>query len=118
MELKAPLNKETIDAIIDLAGGETSILIELFDSFLQDGEELTSNIKIALESSDAEKLQYEVHTLKGLCGTIGAITLFEVCKELDAELKMGEQARINELVEELMERYQDLVVYINKNYEI
>lgn len=113
-----PLNKETIDGILELAGGEDFILVELFQSFLEDAKELSEGIKSAADNSDWEKLQFDVHTLKGLCGTIGATPLFEVCKVLNDDLKSGNMSTAVTLADECVVKYEDLVEHISSNYQV
>ena len=112
------LKKETIDGILELAGGEDFILVEIFKSFLKDANELSESIKYSADSSDWEKLKFDVHTLKGLCGTIGATSLFEVCNELNNNLKIGNTKFAEELANQVVLIYEELVTYINKNYNI
>jgi HPt (histidine-containing phosphotransfer) domain-containing protein len=114
----SPLNKETIDGILELTGGDESILIELFESFLDDAKELSGGIKTGADTSDWEKLKFDVHTLKGLCGTIGANPLFEICKVLNDDVKDGKYETLIPLANEVIEKYKDLVVYITSNYDI
>jgi HPt (histidine-containing phosphotransfer) domain-containing protein len=114
----SPLNKETIDGILELTGGDNSILVELFKSFLEDTKELSEGMKTAANTSDWDKLKFDVHTLKGLCGTIGANPLFEVCKVLNEDVKDGKYEQILPLVNEVEKNYKDLVRYITSNYDI
>lgn len=114
----SPLNKETIDGILELAGGEDFILVELFQSFLEDAQELSESIKSAADSSDWEKLKFDVHTLKGLCGTIGANPLFEVCKVLNDDLRNGKLETAVGLANEVIAKYEELTEHIKSNYKV
>lgn len=113
-----PLNKETIDGILELAGGEDFILVELFQSFLEDTQELSEAIRKSTDAKDWEKLKFDVHTLKGLCGTIGATPLFEVCKVLNDDLKDGNLLSAKNLAKRVREEYEILVEYITTQYNI
>ena len=113
-----PLSKETIDELLKLTGGDESILIELFESFIADGKQLSGGIKTAADSSNWEKLKFDVHTLKGLCGTIGASSLFEVCKLLNDDILVGKYDEIVPLANEVVKNYDDLVLYISSHYDI
>lgn len=114
----SPLSKETIDGILELAGGEEFILVELFQSFLEDAEELSNGIKTAADNADWKKLKFDVHTLKGLCGTIGANPLFEVCKVLNDDLKNENTATAIALANDVVSKYEELVEYIKANYQV
>lgn len=118
MPVPSLLNKKTIDSILELTGGEDVILVELFQSFLKDAKELSEGIKFAADCSDWEKLRFDVHTLKGLCGTIGAMSLLEVCSVLDDNLKIGNTKSASELANQAVMIYKELVEHITINYKI
>ncbi len=113
-----PLNKETLDAILELAEGENSVLLELLQSFLKDAKELSEEINNAVHDLDWERLEFNVHTLKGLSGTIGANPLFEACKVLYNDLKSGNIATAVSLASSVSIKYEELVEYIKSYYQI
>ena len=113
-----PLNKETIETILDLANGDDCVLLELLQSFLKDAKELSEEINSAAHNLDWEKLQFNVHTLKGLSGTIGAKPIFDVCKVLNDDLKKGNKMTAVSLANLVSIKYKELVKYIKSNYKI
>ena len=113
-----PLNRETINTILDLADGDSNVLIELLISFLKDAKELSEEINHAVTNLDWNQLQFKVHTLKGLSGTMGAKPLFEICKMLNDDLKKGNTQSANSLAISLSVEYNDLEEYIKSNYKI
>jgi HPt (histidine-containing phosphotransfer) domain-containing protein len=110
--------QDAIDGILELAGGEDVVLVELFQSFLKDAKELSEGMKLAADCSDWEKLQFDVHTLKGLSGTIGAVSLFEVCTILNNNLKDGNTKSAIDLSNQVVYIYKELVNHITKNYNV
>jgi HPt (histidine-containing phosphotransfer) domain-containing protein len=113
-----PLNKQTVDMILELADGDNSVLLEIFSSFLKDAKELSEEINSAVSNLDWETLQFKVHTLKGLSGTIGAKPLFEICKNLNNDLKNGNKMTAIGLANSLVIEYKELADYIRTNYQI
>mgnify|MGYP001201396538 CR=1 FL=1 len=113
-----PLNKHTIEMILELADGDNSVLLELFTSFLKDAKELSEEINNAVYNLDWEQLQFKVHTLKGLSGTIGAGPLFEICKTFNNDLINGNKITAASLANSLTIEYKELVDYIRTNYQI
>ena len=113
-----PLSKETIETILELADGDDCVLFELLQSFLKDAKELSEEINSAAHNLDWEKLQFNVHTLKGLSGTIGANPLYEVCKTLNDDLKSGNTMTAISLANSVYTKYKELVEYIKSNYQI
>ena len=113
-----PINNETINTILDLADGDSDILLDLSKSFLNDTKELLDGIKYSVINLNWEKLEFNVHTLKGLSATIGAVPLFEVCKQLNEDLKKGEIKKAISLVNSLNVKYIEVVDYIKSNYQV
>ena len=113
-----PLNKETINTILELADGDNIVLLELLESFLKEAKELSEEINNAVNELDWEKLQFNVHTLKGLSGTIGAKPIFDVCKVLNDDLKKGNKMTAVSLANLVSIKYKELVKYIKSNYKI
>ena len=113
-----PLSKDKIETILDLANGDDCVLIELLQSFLKDAKELSEEINSAAHNLDWEKLQFNVHTLKGLSGTIGANPLYQVCKTLNDDLKIGNTNTAVSLANSVCSKYVELVDYIRFNYQI
>jgi two-component system CAI-1 autoinducer sensor kinase/phosphatase CqsS len=113
-----PLNKQTLDMILELADGDNNVLLELFSSFLKDAKELSQEINSAVYNLDWEKLQFKVHTLKGLSGTIGARSLFEICKTLNNDLKNGDKLTAIRLANSIVIECKELADYLRTNYKI
>ena len=68
----------------------TEILPSLIDVFLVDTGENIKKISQSLENGDYESLAIEVHTLKGVGGTYGAVEMKEAAVNLDKRFKSKE----------------------------
>jgi PAS domain S-box-containing protein len=68
------------DAALARLGGEAEILEMLVNLFLDEHDTYLKNIKTALDKEDGELLYRELHTLKGVCATIGADRLEKAIK--------------------------------------
>jgi PAS domain S-box-containing protein len=62
--------------------GDEELVRELAQIFLKDSRVRMANLRAALAAGDGEVVAYEAHTLKGVCGTIGAKTLQLLCERL------------------------------------
>jgi CheY-like chemotaxis protein len=60
------------DGALSRLGGETEIMQMLVNLFLEEQSNYLNNIKQALAEKNAVLLQRELHTLRGVCATIGA----------------------------------------------
>jgi len=74
------------NAALRRLGGETEILEMMATLFLEEQQSYVDNIQHALTQQDTEVLEREIHTLKGVSATLGAVRLEDKCKSLEALL--------------------------------
>jgi len=85
----------TIDPTIlqelkEMMGEESpEFLAEVIDSYLEDTPHLLQAIQTAVTQADAKGLEQAAHTLKSSSATLGAITLSELSKKLEAMGRTG-----------------------------
>jgi CheY-like chemotaxis protein len=100
----APLRARRLDrqAILARVEGDTDLLKEVTNLFLEDAPRLMAEIKCSVEQKDAQALARTAHALKGSIGNFGAAAAF------DATLQLETMGRRNELegASEMFERLQ------------
>jgi HPt (histidine-containing phosphotransfer) domain-containing protein len=88
-------------------GGETEILEMLMNLFLEEQSSYLENIKNALAAEDSVVLQRELHTLRGVCATIGAEKIEKSLKKPEADAAQQDflscAAAMPELEQDLLE---------------
>ncbi len=77
------LNSTTFAMLKKSTAGKPEFLVELFQSFIDDSKELMLELDNCKAEKNLESYYTSVHTLKGLCGTIGCTRMFEVLKTMD-----------------------------------
>lgn len=77
------LNPTTLAMLIKSTAANPALLTDLFHSFIDDSEELLRELDKSSEERDFDSFYTAIHTLKGLCGTIGCSRMFEVLKIMD-----------------------------------
>ncbi len=104
------INPSTLAMLKKNTASTPFILTELFHSFIDDAGELITEIKSATSSGNNDSFYMSVHTLKGLCGTIGCSRLFEVLKVMDSfnkeksfEMAKSKIAELDEVLRETVE---------------
>jgi len=95
------VNQKTINEIKEVAGSDTTLLQNIFDSFFDDAAQLINESKVAFKNNDYKALQKSIHTLKGLSGTIGAMQLFELAKIINHQLNTSKYKDLNAALNEL-----------------
>ncbi|MGC1308143.1 MAG: response regulator [Phormidesmis sp.] len=75
----------TLDTdILEGVDSEHSFLKEVCETFLNDAPDRIGAIQSAIDQSDALALEKAAHALKSLCGCVGAMHLFEICRSMEA----------------------------------
>ena len=108
---------EGIDSDEALArmGQDATLLARQLQRFSSSQKDFLQRVQKALGEGDLQTAIREVHTLKGLCGNIGAKELFEHAKELEGMLReggMGEEAQ--KLLEAIAQKLDLLIARIEQ----
>ncbi|MDP2894301.1 MAG: PAS domain S-box protein, partial [Sulfurimonas sp.] len=92
-------------------------MLKRFSSSQKDG---MSKVSQALQESRVQDAKREVHTLKGLCGNIEAILLFEALQKLERELnsEIINRDLVESMIANIDEELQKVVASINENLMI
>ncbi len=84
------LNPTTFAMLKKSTAAKPAFLAELFHSFIDDSEELMLELDRCAAEKNFDAYYTAIHTLKGLCGTIGCTRMFEVLKTMDSLNKGNE----------------------------
>lgn len=110
------LDTTTIDQIKAFSH-DNSMIVELFNSFTDDASSLISNIRNTTKDYPGSMdVKGDVHSLKGVAGTIGASRLHEICKTIDAKLKNEDIDGLAPLYDLMSNCYDELEDHIKANY--
>ena len=71
------------EEVAERFAGDTELVAELVDLFLEDLPRLMQEIEAAVATGDARALQRSAHTLKGAVGNFGAHPCFDASRELE-----------------------------------
>ncbi len=86
------LNPAALENLRGAGEGDTKLLIELIDMFLQDAALLLVEMRQGIERGDTEMLHNAAHILKSSCAMFGAMDLSGLCQELET---MGATGRMD-----------------------
>jgi PAS domain S-box-containing protein len=76
-------------ALLDGVGGEPSLLANLIGVFLEDYPRLTTKIRRALSTRNAQAFRQAAHALKGSIGNFGRTRAYEAACQLDSKGNAG-----------------------------
>ena len=81
------IDRLALDQIRMLEGsGRQGLLSKVIVLYLHDSKNLMGKIQSSAENGDIKSLRLSVHTLKSISADIGAIGIFEICREIEKEL--------------------------------
>lgn len=79
-----PLDRATLDQLRDLErSGSPGFVAQLAELFVKQAAEQIEIMRRAVAGRDASGLARSAHTLKGSCGSLGALPMMELCRKLE-----------------------------------
>ena len=64
-------------------------------------EQSVVSMRAALESQDCASLRFAAHKLKSACANLGAVTMANLCRELEQKAQAGKTCGADELIEQI-----------------
>src|ERR1051326_5242563 len=108
MDILDPNTLETLRGLQE--EGDDDLLIELIDLFLEDAPRRVDGMRDAIAREDWPTLASWAHSLRGSCGSLGALHLAELCGRLEQLGRSGGGRPDAELVYREIESQYRLVL--------
>mgnify|MGYP001181036242 CR=1 FL=1 len=107
---EAAVSTAVLDRCVALehVGGDTELLRELIDVFLQDCPRMMEEAREALGAGDLLKLKRAAHSLKGAAGILGGKLVFEAALRLETIAHQGELSQAEPAWEALRQALEQL----------
>jgi len=87
-------------------GGDTEILSELRDLFLEHAPPLYDSMCQAMTAHDLEGIARDAHSLKGACATYAAQRIAMVCKVIEVAAKAGDWDEVSSLKSQFVAEFE------------
>jgi PAS domain S-box-containing protein len=99
---KGVLDESVLTDFVNLMGDEgPTRLAELIQSFLENVPSLVQTMKDAAAEENWQQVKWTAHTLKGNCELLGGARLFEMCKQLEKSISLGDVGDVIGRIEEI-----------------
>ena len=108
MEILDPTTLETLRSLQE--EGDDDLLVELIDLFHEDAPRRVAGMRDAIAREDWPALTSWAHSLKGSCGSLGALHLAELCGRLEQLGRAGGGRPDAELIYRELETQYHLVL--------
>lgn len=87
--------------------GDQEFLVELIDIFLGQSQDLIDEIKSGAEKKDNQIITKAAHKLKGSCLNLGAMSMGEVCQDIEHTSRDNNLSDIELKINELMSLHKE-----------
>lgn len=95
MDDAGPLDPKILDELRELQKSTSpAFLAELIDLFFKQVGDLLPQLRKAFEGRDLGTLIRISHTLKGTCGSVGAMRMTDLCSRLNQLARQGEWGEV------------------------
>lgn len=112
------LDRKILQSLQQMAGAKAAtILRQIMDNYLEDAPQLLQSIRDAIEAGDAQALRQSAHTLRSSSANLGAITLSNVCKELELMGRNGSTTDASERMAQVEVEYEKVKVALQLEIE-
>ncbi|TPI34321.1 Hpt domain-containing protein [Mesorhizobium sp. B3-1-9] len=91
------IDKGALDKLRELVGGEEADLVELVESFLEEGPSIMLDMWSSARASDLAVTRRAAHSMKSNARDMGAAELSQICAQVEARCASGEPADLAEI---------------------
>jgi len=114
----SPLSQAILDELrCDLGASEgDAVLIDLLRIFLHSARAHVANIEALARQRETAAVAFEAHGLKGAAGTMGAVRLAELARELEAAACALAPAGVEALVAALKAEFQRVAAWCAEQF--
>ena len=87
----APIDAAAFANLLEMTGGDIEFVDDLVDTYLEEGVSLIERLRTAASAGDAgtDELLRAAHSLKSSSLNVGALSLGELCRGLEADARGG-----------------------------
>ncbi|RCJ15888.1 histidine kinase [Nostoc sp. ATCC 43529] len=108
------INAKTIKSLRNMLRGDSAAFAELIECYLTEAPKLVQNISTAIATQDAQTLWKTAHQLKSSSASVGAMTLAQLCKQLEAQGRSNQFQSSLEEISQLNQEYEQVKTALEK----
>ena len=112
---ESPLDPKVWKSLREMAGAKAStVLTKIINNYLEDAPQLLQNIREAVAADDGEALRQSAHSLRSSSANLGAMTLSNLCKELEIMGREGNVTNAKVIIPQIESEYQNIKGFFQK----
>ncbi|GFZ98793.1 response regulator [Okeania sp. KiyG1] len=105
-ELEGVIDLAVLQELKKIAGGESELLVEVIDCYLEDSPKLLDEMSQAIKQQQAKLLQRSAHSMKSSSASVGASNLSELCKKLEYIAREGTTEGADKILSQAQAEYR------------
>lgn len=107
------LDQDTLHNLIVMLDGDSELLIEIIDTFLESSPSLLHQIQDGLSANAADQVAHAAHTLKAPALQIGARDVGQLALQLETQSRNGQLTDLQPIFQELQGKFDTLMQALN-----
>ena len=108
------IDPAALDRMLEDIGGESTLLVELIESFLAETAALLVRMRSAVENNETAEVLRTAHTIKSSSKDFGATTLAGLCQHLEEKSRIGVVENGAELVTQIKTEFEQVKVTLQR----
>ena len=110
------LDPAVLSSLIKIAkrADDHQFVINILQRFIESTPERLHAIAEAAAREDVEDLEFQAHTLKSSCRVVGACTMADICRSLEASGRRGQLAQADEQIRELQRSFATITPHLEQ----
>lgn len=101
------IDEKQLDILSELIGGDRSSLVELIETFLEEGRDMMVEMNDSLGSKDIDTLRRCSHSMKSSSQDFGAVALSELNATLESQCKNGWPSTASQQVNVIADNFEE-----------
>ncbi len=108
------LDTKVINTLRNILRGDRAAFAELIECYLTETPRLVQNISTAMATEDTQTLWKTAHQLKSSSASVGAMTLAQLCRQLEAQARSNKFQSSLEAISQLHQEYEQVKTALQK----
>ena len=101
------LDTRALDQLQELIGGDRDALLELIETFLEEGDEIVLDMRSSVSTRDIDLLRRSAHSLKSSAQDFGSVRLSQLCASLESRCRAEWPEEAEEQVRMVAESFEN-----------
>ncbi|MBD2517835.1 PAS domain S-box protein [Nostoc sp. FACHB-973] len=110
----ANIDAKTLKSLRNILRGDRAAFAELIECYLTETPRLVQNISTAIATEDAQTLWKTAHQLKSSSASVGAMTLAQLCRQLEAQGRSNKLQTSLDAISQLHQEYEQVKTALQK----